>query len=153
MAREPKMLDCEILFEPYPDDELKCFVTEGVDLHTIAVTGMSDWYPCNFFVKSDRGEWLGGLYGNIWGGWLHVKALWVIKSDQRRGHGRRLLQAAESYSLEKGCRAASLETFSFQARHFYEKLGYEVFGQLKDYPPGHVKYFLTNRLQQTQPAS
>ena len=26
----------EILFEPYPDEELKYFVTEGVDLHTIA---------------------------------------------------------------------------------------------------------------------
>ena len=86
----------EILFEPYPDEELKYFVTEGVDLHTIATTGLFEWYPSNFFLRSERGEWLGGLYGSIWGGWLHVKALWVIKSVQRRGHGRRLLEAAKS---------------------------------------------------------
>jgi GNAT superfamily N-acetyltransferase len=147
------MVDCEILFEPYPDEELKCFVTEGVDLHTIAVTGISEWYPSNFFLRSDRGEWLGGLYGNIWGGWLHVKALWVIKSDQRRGHGKRLLQAAESYAIEKGCVASSLETFSFQARPFYERLGYEIVGQLDDYPLGHTKYFMRKQLLTTSSPS
>ena len=145
--------DYEILFEPYPDEELKYFVTEGVDLHTIATTGLFEWYPSNFFLRSERGEWLGGLYGNIWGGWLHVKALWVIKSVQRRGHGRRLLEAAESYALEKGCAAASLETFSFQARPFYEKQGYEVVGQLDDYPVGHTKYFMRKRFRQIATSS
>jgi hypothetical protein len=38
-----------------------------------------------------------------------------------------------------------LDTFSFQARPFYEKLGYEVFGQLEDYPRGHSRYFLQKR--------
>jgi len=105
-------------------------------------------------VKPSTSWWtIYGLYGNIWGGWLHVKALWVIKSVQRRGHGRRLLEAAEAYALEKGCAAASLETFSFQARPFYEKQGYEVVGQLDDYPVGHTKYFMRKRLQQTAPSS
>jgi len=146
------MVDYEILFEPYPEEELRAFVTEGVDLHTIAVTGISEWYPSNFFLRNDRGEWLGGLYGNVWGGWLHIKALWVIKSDQRRGHGRRLLDAAESYALEKGCWASSLETFSFQARPFYERFGYEVVGKLDNYPLGHTKYFM-RKLLKREPSS
>ncbi len=37
---------------------------------------------------------------------------------------------------------AHLDTFSFQARGFYEALGYEVFGRLEEYPPGHERYFL-----------
>ncbi len=80
-----------------------------------------------FFLKSARGEWLGGLLGNIWGGWLHVTHLWVASPERRRGSGTRLLQAAERYAIERGCLAATLETHSYEARPFYEKLGYQVF--------------------------
>ena len=33
-------------------------------------------------------------------------------------------------------------TYSFQQPEFYEKLGYQIFGQLNDFPEGHVKYFM-----------
>ncbi|MDB5536981.1 MAG: Acetyltransferase family protein, partial [Devosia sp.] len=39
-----------------------------------------------------------------------------------------------------------LDTFSFQARPFYEKLGYSVFGTIPDYPPGGARYFLSKTL-------
>ena len=107
--------DYEILFEPFPDEELKYFVTEGVDLHTIATTGLFEWYPSNFFLRSERGEWLGGLLSNIWGGWLDLRYLFVVEAARKQGHGRRLLQAAETLALQHGCFAATLETHSFQA--------------------------------------
>jgi hypothetical protein len=44
-----------------------------------------------------------------------------------------------------------LDTFSFQARGFYEKLGYCVFGTLDDYPPGHSRFYLTKRLAGSTP--
>jgi len=53
-----------------------------------------------------------------------------------------LLQAAERYAIERGCLAATLETHSSEARPFYEKLGYQVFAALEDYPPGHTKFYL-----------
>jgi GNAT superfamily N-acetyltransferase len=89
---------------------------------------------------------LGGLLGNIWGGWLHVTHLWVAAPARRHRNGTRLLQAAEQYAVERGCFAATLETASFEARPFYEKLGYEVFAALEDYPPGHTKYYLRKQL-------
>jgi len=39
-----------------------------------------------------------------------------------------------------------LETHSYEARPFYEKLGYEVFAALEDYPPGHTKFYLRKQL-------
>jgi hypothetical protein len=53
---------------------------------------------------------------------------------------------AERYAIEKGAEAAFLDTFSFQARPFYEKLGYKVFGTLEDQPPGHTHYWLAKKL-------
>jgi hypothetical protein len=37
-------------------------------------------------------------------------------------------------------------TYDFQALLFYERLGYEQFAALEDYPPGHSRHFLKKRL-------
>jgi GNAT superfamily N-acetyltransferase len=70
----------------------------------------------------------------------------VAAPARGRGNGTRLLQAAEEYAIERASFAATLKTASFGARPFYEKLGYEVFAALEDYPPGHTKYYLSKQL-------
>ncbi len=140
------MAELELVFDPRPGEALTRLVTEGVDLHTVAATGIPEWHSANFFLRGSHGEWLGGLLGGDWGGWLTVRHLWVAAAARNCGNGRRLLQAVENYALERGCFAATLETHSFQALPFYEKHGYEVFGRLEDYPPGHAKLYLRKRL-------
>jgi ribosomal protein S18 acetylase RimI-like enzyme len=44
------------------------------------------------------------------------------------------------------CRGMWLGRFSFQARGFYEKLGFLVFGEIENYPPGHSRVSLKKRL-------
>jgi GNAT superfamily N-acetyltransferase len=144
------MQDLEIVFDPLPGDELRRFVTDSLASYNIAATGQSEWYPVGFFLKSGDGEWLGGLLGRIWGGWLHVYDLWVAAPARRCGNGTRLLQAAERYAIERGCHLATLDTMSFQARPFYEKLGYEVFAELDGCLVGHSKYFLRKQLKGSQ---
>jgi len=136
----------EIVFDPLPGNSLTRFITESLASYNIAATGQADWYPLGFFLRAGNGEWLGGLLGNLWGGWLHVTHLWVAAPARRQGYGTGLLRAAERYAVERGCRAAHLETHSYEARPFYEKLGYQVFAALDDYPPGHAKYFLRKEL-------
>jgi ribosomal protein S18 acetylase RimI-like enzyme len=66
-----------------------------------------------------------------------------VREDLRRtGIGSKLLHAAEHGAIRRGCRIATLETHSFQAPHFYEKLGYEEIGVLDGYPIRHKKYYL-----------
>jgi uncharacterized protein (DUF924 family)/GNAT superfamily N-acetyltransferase len=143
--------ELEIVFDPLPPEPLTRFVTESLASFNVAATGLSAWYPVGFFLKSRSGEWLGGLLGHIWGGWLQVTHLWVASAVRRQRHGTRLLQSAEDYAVERGCIAATLETTSFEARPFYEKRGYEVFATLDDYPPGHSKFFLRKRLTAPPP--
>jgi GNAT superfamily N-acetyltransferase len=144
------MEELEIVFDPLPGEALRSYVVDSLDAHNIAATGLSAWHPVGFFLKSPRGEWMGGLLGSLWGGWLHVRILWVHAAARGRGNGARLLRAAEDYAVERGCFAATLETHSFQARPFYEKCGYQVFGTLEDYPPGHTKFFLCKQLAAVQ---
>ena len=131
-----------IIFDPDASGELHNIVQTLVDHHNIAITGRAEWYPVAFFLKDKRGE----VLGNIWAGWLHVATLGVAVPIQWRGFGRELMQQAEAYAIERGCTNAFLDTFSFQARPFYEKLGYRVFGTLKNHPAGHEHYFMTKQL-------
>ena len=89
---------------------------------------------------------LGGLWGSTANHFLHVDLLFVPEDLRRLGLGRRLMQEAEEEARRRDCRGAWLDTFSFQARGFYERLGYRVFGVIDDYPPGHCRIFLTKSL-------
>ena len=78
--------------------------------------------------------------------WLHVRTLAVAMPVRGQGFGRELMKRAETYAVERGCTDAFLDTFSFQARPFYEKLGYRVFGTLENHPVGHQHFFMTKKL-------
>lgn len=94
----------------------------------------------------DTGEILGGLWGETMYSHLHVEVLFVPESLRRIGIGRRLMSQAEGEAIRRGCCGAWLDTFSFQARGFYERLGYTVFGTIADCPPGHSRFFLQKTL-------
>ena len=102
------------------------------------------WKPLAIFVRDDA-QIVAGVAGETYCGWLFVKYLWVSDGLRGRGVGRELMDRAEALAIERGCHSAWLDTFSFQARSFYEKLGYEEFGRL-DYPPDHQRHFLRKRL-------
>jgi GNAT superfamily N-acetyltransferase len=92
------------------------------------------------------GAVLGGLWGETMFGHLHVDLLFVPESARGTGIGRRLMMDAEAEAIRRGCRGSWLDTYSFQARGFYEKLEYTVFGTIEDFPPGHSRFFLRKTL-------
>jgi GNAT superfamily N-acetyltransferase len=102
------------------------------------------WRPLGIFIR-DTGAIVAGLSGETYCGWLVIKYLWVRDDLRRRGIGRELMAQAEAHAVERGCHSAWLDTFSFQARGFYEKLGYVEFGTL-DYPPMHKRHFMKKLL-------
>jgi ribosomal protein S18 acetylase RimI-like enzyme len=141
------MEDLRIAFEPFVDERVGQFITDGVYNFNIAAFDLPTYYHANFILRSQRDEVLGGLLGQIWGGWLQVKILWVAEPVRGRGHGGRLMDTAERYAVERDCIGATLETHNPAALAFYERCGYGVFGKLPDYPPGQTKYFLQKALR------
>lgn len=96
---------------------------------------------------ADTGAITGGLWGRTAYGFLYVELLVVPEAHRRSRIGQKILREAEAVAISRGCTGAWLDTYSFQARGFYEKLGYTVFGEIADYPPGHSRYFLQKRLE------
>jgi GNAT superfamily N-acetyltransferase len=95
----------------------------------------------------DTDELLGGLWGSTNYSFLYIDLLYLPEDLRRSGLGRQLIAQAEQEAIQRGCHTVWLDTFSFQARGFYEKLGYTVFGTLEDYPPGHSRFFLKKILR------
>ena len=94
----------------------------------------------------DTDEVLGGLWGGTTYCQLKIEVLYLPESLRGSGLGRQLIEQAEAEAIARGCRAAWLETFSFQARGFYQRMGYSVFGVIDDFPKGHSLYFLAKTL-------
>jgi hypothetical protein len=61
------------------------------------------------------------------------------------------MATAERLATKRKCLAVCLDTFEYQARPFYEKLGYTLFGTLEGYPPGYRQYYLMKRLSKDEP--
>ena len=70
-----------------------------------------------------------------------------MKEEYRKmGYGAQLLQELEKVAKEEKCSMIHLDTFDFQAKGFYEKNGFEVFGTLENCPPGHARYYMKKEI-------
>ena len=117
-------------------------VRRGLEGFNAGQTGLDAPIPLNVLARDGAGKIQGGLLGQVWGGWLHVKVLWIAAAFRGRRLGQRLLDAAELEAADLGAQGCFLSTFDFQAPGFYQRLGYEVYGELPGYPPGHTTFHL-----------
>ena len=120
-------------------------VARGLLEFNEAWIGPSNEQPVRLVARDDEGV-VGGLLGHTKWNWLYVAKLWVHERARGRRIGTQLLTAAEDLARSRGCTHASLDTFEYQARPFYEKLGYQLFGTLDGYPPGYRQFYLRKRL-------
>jgi GNAT superfamily N-acetyltransferase len=101
--------------------------------------------PINIIVSDDYNQWLGGITASVYWEWCEINKFWFAEECRGMGIGGKLLEKTEEIAKGKGAKKALLTTFDFQARSFYEKRGYKVVGEIKDYPPGS-SYFTMVKL-------
>lgn len=122
-------------------------VLEGLGRNIASKTGIKELgRTIQIFIRNKENRVVGGATGQVFGGWLYISLLWVEESVRSRGHGTRLLRTIENEAIKLGCRYAHLDTYSFEAKPFYEKHGYTLFATLDNYPKGHSKHFLKKAL-------
>src|SRR5437763_1043166 len=143
------MQELSITLEENPDAAAASLVRTMIYQHNRSV-GKSDYQPLTLLLRNAAGEVVGGLLGKTEWGWLHVDTLAIQERWRSQGYGTKLLAMAEAEGRARGCHDVYLDTFSFQARPFYEKRGYEVFGVLENFTK-HTRYFLRKKLDGPDP--
>jgi len=142
MYHKEKLLAMKITEVSEPVEEYFEILENGLNGFNEIYTGSLLKEKVSAFVKDKNNEIVGGIFGEINWGWLHIKGLWISDSVRSKGLGSKLLKKIEDYALLKGITNYRLETTSFQALEFYKKQGYELFGELPGMPPTFTSYFL-----------
>jgi GNAT superfamily N-acetyltransferase len=103
-----------------------------------------NWQCVGFYVLDEGGQLAGGIQGKFEWDWLHITILWVRNRGQ--GLGRQLVEAAEGFAREHGKRGLFLDTLDFQARPFYERLGFSVIGKIENAAGASARYFMLKQI-------
>jgi GNAT superfamily N-acetyltransferase len=140
------MPDLRVVLETEASAADRQRVVDGLVEHNASFAPRPAEPVLTLLLRDENDQVRGGLLGETYYGWLHVSILWVDEPFRGGGYGEALVRAAEEEARKRGCHSAHLDTFSFQARPFYERLGYHVFAELESYPEGHTRYYLRKTL-------
>jgi GNAT superfamily N-acetyltransferase len=133
--------------ETSPSEATIRAIETGLTAHATGLGLRTDWSP-RWIIARDEDEVVqAGIRFVLAFEWLFVNWLWVADRYRKHGVGSQLMAGAEAAAREQGCRGAYLDTFTFQAPKFYERLGYREFGRLNDFPPGHARIWFSKALR------
>ncbi|NNF67054.1 MAG: GNAT family N-acetyltransferase [Gammaproteobacteria bacterium] len=125
-----------------PDSDDVAFVRKKLQAFNRTQAEQSVQRDLAVFARDENDKIVGGATGEVNWGWLYVDMLWVDEKLRGQCIGSRLLRDIEALSRQYNVVGYHLGTTDFQALDFYLKQGYEVWGQLPDFPPGHINYSL-----------
>lgn len=140
-------MSCVISVEDNPSPNDLRAIADGLTRHALPVTRVPGFQRLAVLARDEQATLIGGAVGEINWNWLHVALLWVSEPRRHTGLGSRLMAELEQVAARRGCTHAHLDTFSYQARPFYERRGYRVFASLDDYPLGHQRFFMAKPLR------
>ena len=89
----------------------------------------------------------GGLWAQSRWGAFYVDMIVVPEALRRTGLGTTLMTRAEAEARRRGCHLMWLDTYAFQARPFYEGLGFEVFATMEGPAPFYPRWFMRKTLK------
>lgn len=127
-------------------DALKEEIFAGFKRHAVEKTGHNDIGETYAFVAEEEDLLLGAVVVELFWGALHIKYAYVHESARGKGLGRELMLCALAFGKSKNCPFAFVETMSFQALDFYQKLGFTLDFTRSGHSHGTSAHYLSKRL-------
>lgn len=129
------------------DEDFKSFLKQKIKSFNNVVSpyhlaSRKEGYINEFSIRVESDEFIGGLTGQIYWNMMEILDFFVEEAYRKSGLGSKVIREAIDYAKELDLSYVLLKTFSFQAKTFYEKFGFKVIGEIKDYPPGESLYTL-----------
>ncbi len=142
----PPGLTLDITDDPRQEDIAQ--IEQGLLDHALAVAEPFGRREFALFLRNPDDSVAGGAVGHWYEthGSMLISDVWIDESLRGLGLGRALMMYLETAARDRACSHIHLDTFDFQARGFYETLGFSVFGSVRYPKSGRMRYFLEKSL-------
>jgi GNAT superfamily N-acetyltransferase len=120
-------------------------IDAGLGDYNASAAPFEEVRPLTVIARSPEGTVTGGAVGRTWATACELQQLWVQPELRGSGLGSDLMRAFEAAARTRGCTLVYLDTFSFQARPFYERHGYSVDDTMALLPHGIVRWRMIKR--------
>jgi len=129
----------------HPDKLIFEKLVDGVRSYNFEHMGDETSSALSVISRDESGRIVGGVSGRTIYNQFLIEVAWVSQEFRRSGLGQSLMQRAEKEAKARGCLAAQVDTLSFQAPGFYQKLGFEIVGKVTGVENSPDRFFLAKR--------
>lgn len=128
-------------------DEIKRKIFRGFGQQAIKTTGINGLSedPISFEIFNGA-EFVGAIVVQLFWEQLHIKYLFVEESYRGQGIARQLMNHALEFGKKRRSHFAFVETMSFQAPEFYQKMGFMIEFSRSGYAKNTTFHYLKKSL-------
>lgn len=127
------------------DEVLTGLITGMRAYNAAAVPGLKS-HKITAAIRGEDGALHGGVVGRLSGDSVYMEIVWNDDTVRGTGLGLQMMRLVEDEARRLGAKEAWLYTMSFQAKPFYEKLGYRQFAELPWLDGKHARHFMRKDL-------
>ena len=121
-------------------------LTQRITDHSLQKLGIAGKSDPMAFIAKDGDTFVGGITVVVYYGQLHIMWLFVEDAYRKYGIGKKLMEEALNFGKEMKCSQAFVNTMSFQALGFYQKLGFVLEFSRTGYTCGFENHYLRKDL-------
>lgn len=135
-----------IIVERHENQNVGDILNSNLKLFNESKIGNYEAKPfCIYAIDKDN-KVIGGVKGDIFGQLCRIFTVWVGENYRNNKLGTNLFKKLEELAKESNCKMMQVDTTEFQAKEFYENIGFAVFATLPDNFMGYKSYILRKLL-------
>lgn len=135
----------DIIVELKENKSIDKLLNDNLKRFNESIIGAFETKPFYIYIMN-KDELIGGIKGDIFGSLCRVLTVWVHENHRKRHYGFQLFAKLECLAHENKCKHIQVQTAEFQARGFYEKLGFTVIAELSESFMGYSLYIMKKSL-------
>lgn len=128
-----------------PTEDFYTIIHQGINEYAVkrGLAGTGGY----FYVVYDEGKVIAAISGFDNFGPAEIGGLWVDEKYRSQGYGKLLVEKAQEWAKQKGCKAMTVFTLKdWPAYAWYQRLGFEVEFERHDHRNSAVGCYLIKRL-------
>lgn len=136
----------KITFKKNPSNKEINILENGICAEAFDKKGLSKLEEFGFFIKDENKQIIGGLTALYCYQSIDIDALWIHPQYRNLSLGKELMLNAENYAKKRNCKFITICTMDFEAREYYQKLGFVIEFKRDGYEKDSSLYYLKKEL-------